>query len=370
MNTKIAIDGTILSPDGSGLSRYTSELIKEFMRRDGDFVSYATMPEISSLYGERIRLAPSTLSKYGFKGNLARLLWHQTSLPLALKKEKAKLFYSPLPEGMLFPVCKQIITIADLIPMIYPEFSPRIAQYYRWVLPRLIQVSDAIIVISESTKRDVIKHLQTGDTPIHVVYPGYGEEVFKPSNPQLVTSTMGKYGLQNYVLTVGETRPYKNVKRLIEAFAKVPIPDLKLAIVGKLSRLGQEITELPRLLGIADKVKFLGYVPDADLIALYGGAKVFAFPSYYEGFGLPPLEALACGSPVVVSSAASLPEVCGEAAVYVDPFDVDSIAEGIYKVAADEGLQENLRAKGFSQASKFSYQKSVDQLLEIFQNYY
>jgi len=363
---KIAIDATILSPTGSGLNRYTSELLKELMKREGEFITYTTMPEVREQYGEKVMLVPEVLSEYGFRGNLLRLLWHQFNLTVSILKEKASLFYSPIPEGMLFPVCPQIITVHDVIPLLFPESMPRLKYYHQWILPNLLRVSGAVIVTSESTKKDVQKYYNISDKPLHVVYQGYREDVFYPSPSQEVQKAKYKYNLQDFILCVGETRPYKNMRRLVEAFARAGVPSLELAIVGRINRLDQELVNLPQHLGIEGKVKFLGYVPDDDLAGLYGGAKTFVFPSLYEGFGIPPLEAMACGCPVVVSKAASLPEVCGDAAYYVDPYNVDSIAEGIFKVSNDETLRTSLKEKGLERVKLFSYRKAADEIIKIF----
>ncbi len=366
IKAQIAFDATILTSKGmDGLNRYTGELLHEFMSKQKDFIAYTALPEIQTRFGENVKLVPKVLNEYGFKGNLFRLLWHQANLRASLESESISVFYSPVPEGMLYPVCKQIITVHDILPLLFTEVYPRIKYYFRFILPRLIKASNAVIVDSKSTKKDIEKHYNISDKPIHVIYPGYGDNVFRPTSVELVKNTTEKYGLQEYILCVGETRPYKNIRRLIKAFARVPLPSLKLAIVGKLNRLDKDLLGLPQQLGIPDKVKFLGYVPDEDLAALYGGAGAFVFPSLYEGFGIPPLEAMACGCPVVVSDAASLPEVCGDAACYVDPYDTDSIAEGIYKVIVDADLGESLRNKGLERVKAFSYRKTADEIMKI-----
>lgn len=367
---RIAFDATILTSQGMfGLNRFAGEVLKEFMTREEQPVVYTTLPEIKGKYGDLVKIFPESLNRYGFKGNLLRLLWHQTILPLDLKFDKISILYSPVPEGMLFPVCRQIITVHDLLPLLFPEVYPRVKFYFRWIVPRLIKASAAVIADSLSTRQDIEKYYNITDKPIHVVYPGYGDDVFFPQTDERIKMAKSKYRLNQFVLCVGETRPYKNVRRLIEAFAKVGVPGLTLAVVGKINRLDKSILGLPSTLGIVDKVKFLDYVPDDDLAALYSGAKAFVFPSLYEGFGIPPLEAMACGCPVVVSNAASLPEVCGDAGYYINPYNTDNIAEGIYKAVTDGNLQRYLTEKGLMQVKQFSYSKAVDKLIDIFNEY-
>jgi glycosyltransferase involved in cell wall biosynthesis len=237
------------------------------------------------------------------------------------------------------------------------------------VLPRIIAASSAIIVNSNSTAADVRRFYRVGDIPIHVVYPGYDAELFRPPDPKAIARAKSLYQLDNFVLSVGETRPYKNIRRLIEAFASVRIPELQLAIVGKSSKMDPGLVNLPNEHGVKHQVKFLGYVPDADLVALYGGARAFVFPSLYEGFGFPALEAMACGCPVVASTAASIPEVCGDDAQYVDPASVESIAQGIRRVVSDPALQSMLREQGLRRAASFSYEGAAERVLEILGGY-
>jgi glycosyltransferase involved in cell wall biosynthesis len=232
-----------------------------------------------------------------------------------------------------------------------------------------LRASSAVIAVSESTKKDIENHYDLSDRPVHVVYQGYRDDVFVPASPGRVKEIKAKYRLDSYILSVGETRPYKNIRRLIRAFAGVPIPGLKLALAGKINRLDRSLLELPGELGISGKVTFLDYVPDEELAALYSGAVAFIFPSLYEGFGIPPLEAMACGCPVIASKVASLPEVCGEAAVYVDPCDNDSIAGGIFKTANDKQLQDTLRQKGLERVKSFSYREAAEKLVKILYEY-
>jgi len=348
----------------SGLNRYVEGLLRELISHQ-DVEAYTSVSEYYSLYNAKVRLVPDFLSKPGTKANLTRFLWYQTVLPFVLRKQRTNLFYSPVPEGMLFPVCKQIVTIADLVAVLFPEYMPVQKHYFRYVLPRLLTASTAIFAISEATKRDVEKYYAPINKPIHVIYPSYERNIFYPISKIDAQPVKDKYGLDQFVLSVGEMRPYKNIRRLIEAFSRITIPELKLAIVGKINKLDPSIINLPAQLGITDKVRFLDYVSDHDLAALYSSARLFVFPSLYEGFGIPLLEAMACGCPIVASNTSSLPEVAGDAAIYCDPNNTDSIAQSIYQVVNNEELQRSLKTIGTEQVKHFTYEVSANKVIKI-----
>jgi glycosyltransferase involved in cell wall biosynthesis len=357
-------------------------------------------PSLCEQFGTRShRVQLERIHQNNLRGNLTRLLWHQFALPRLLpgdrrsgvnsgsgsvssSKPPAPLFYSPVPEGMLRPVCPQIVTVHDLLPLKFPEVYPRVKYYFRWILPRLLRVSQTIVVSSENTRRDLQHYWPDLRTPSVVLPIPYRTDLFYPSswssphyphnspgsdssvksaqtrpNPLQRANLTPIAALTPYLLCVGETRPYKNIRRAIEAFARVIATgdraNLTLAIVGTLNRLDTDIVDLPQQLGIADRVQFLGRVSDEELADLYRGAAAFLFPSLYEGFGLPPLEAMACGCPTIVARASSLPEVCGTATHYVDPLSVEDIAAGIVQVTGDRDYADRLRRAGLEQVKQF-----------------
>jgi glycosyltransferase involved in cell wall biosynthesis len=360
-----------MSYDGStigGLNRYTGEMVAALVPRLDRAVVYSNAPGNDSHRGEPFRTFPiKSVARSDTVGNVMRLLWHQTILPNSLRRAGARLFYSPVPEGMLAPVCPQVITVHDLLPIHFPEVYPRLRHYFTRILPRLLRSSSAIVADSEATRADIERTFGELGSRVHVIYPGYRREVFRPVEPQEITSVTRSFGLTRYALAVGETRPYKNIRRLIEAFAAARVPELQLAIVGSLNRLDPGIRQLPALLGMDRDVVFLGTVSDQSLAALYSGAAMFIFPSLHEGFGIPPLEAMACGCPVVASSVSSVPEVCGEAALYVDPLEVSSMAEAIREVAGSEDIRARLRAAGTARAARFSYDSAAERLAALFE---
>jgi glycosyltransferase involved in cell wall biosynthesis len=205
-----------------------------------------------------------------------------------------------------------------------------------------------------------------------VVYPGYDQTIFQPVRDEgVIEAVKARYGIAgDYALFVGTLQPRKNLIRLIEAFSnfRFPISDFRLVIAGKKGWLYQEIFRWVEELGLEKKVVFTGYVPEGDLPVLLSGARLFVFPSLYEGFGLPVLEAMACGTPVVCSNASSLPEVAGDAAVLVDPQDVEGLAAAMERVLGDEELRAELIVRGFEQARKFSWERCARETLDVLES--
>jgi glycosyltransferase involved in cell wall biosynthesis len=366
----IALNGTIISPQRSdGFGRVTYEIIKMVKSKYSDALVYTNKqnaPLFKLNNGVDIINTKIKYSESNFTGHVSRFLWHQTVLPISLINNNINLYFSPIPDGMLFPPCKQIITIYDLLPILYPQSSPRIKYYYKYILPKIINSSSALITGSESTKADVLSYYKDIPCPIYVVYPGYKNDMFFRRSQQEINNVNDKYKLDKYIITVGEIRPYKNIRRLVSAFTNINNNQHDLVIVGKKSRLEKDIEQMPIDLHVKKRIKYLGYVSDVELASLYSGAQMMVHPSLYEGFGLPPLEAMACGCPVIVSNSSSIPEVCGDAGCYFDPYDVDNIIDAINEVLGNKSLQKDLALKGVERAKYFSYDKMVAQLVNIF----
>jgi glycosyltransferase involved in cell wall biosynthesis len=365
---KIAINATFTLENPSGLGIYTDELVQELLKLecDFDFTVYSSSKDLKNLYPNSvIFVTPYTSPSLGLKGHLMRLLWQQTILPFRLRKQKAGLLFSTAPEGIWKSSQKQILTILDIIPVKFPEILPRMKYYYYYILPILLKNSHLVICISENTKKDIISYYKVKEKFIHVIYPGFNKEKFYPRNERVGENQWGK---GKYLLFIGDMRPYKNLERVLEAFARLDLRDINFLIGGnKDPRFYPRIEKKVDELFLKDRVLFLDYVSQKNLPHLYSEAGAFVFPSLYEGFGLPPLEAMACGCPVIVSNVASLPEVCGDAGYYVDPYRVESIAEGIYQVLTDESLRQSLIEKGLIRAKLFSWEKSAEEHLKVFE---
>lgn len=364
---KIAINGTYIQEQASGLGVVTQNLIGQLMDADSvsDFRVYSSANDLKTQYGNHVISVDSALNPdRGIQAHIRRLWWYQTSLRWQLKQQPTKLFYSPVNEGMLFPNIPQIITIHDLIPLKYPEVSPKWRYYYLYVLPWLLKQSQRVICVSQHTKQDLIDTYGLNPELVKVVYNGYDRHLFYPQiSPEILT----KYNLERYLLYVGDLRFYKNLDRCLEAFNRLPFPDCQLAIAGKKDdffypQLQAKVANLPA----KERIVFLDYVPTADLPYLYSMAQGLVFASLYEGFGLPILEAMACGCPVLAGNATSLPEVGGDSALYVDPYDVDSIREGMELILGNENLRQDLKHKGLQRAKLFSWEQTIENLQQIF----
>lgn len=367
---KIAIDATILKPQMAGLNRYTIEILNQLSNQLDS--NYNFEPEIfthdiniKDIWNKKINIISGvnpSLKYYIFK----RFFWHLNILPIILKIKRFNIFYSSVPEGILIPTAKQVITIHDLLPVKYPEIYPRMRFYFRHILPVLIKASSAIITISEATKNDIIDFYRIKNKPIYVIPCGINKNIFYPVNELQIEIINRKYNLSNYILFVSEIRPYKNLFRLIKAFGNLHISNIDLVIVGALSKFGKDdILALPHKLGIENRVKFLGYIQDNDLPAVYSGASMLVFPSLTEGFGIPPLEAMSCGCPVITSNTSSMPEVCGDAALYIDPYNIDSITNAINLLINNDQLRQKFIIKGFQRSKIFSWEKTASEILKV-----
>ncbi len=271
------------------------------------------------------------------------------------------------------PGLKTVVTVHDLAAQYleqYYKFPGRL--YLNKATEYCAKNADHIIAVSESTKSDLISQFNVPEENITVIYEGYDKDVFKPELEEKSNKLAEKYNFsKQYLLSVGTVQPRKNYKRIIKAYCNLisNYPDYDLVIVGKKGWLCSDIYKLPGKLGIEDKVHFLGHVPDEEMPVLYSGAEVFVFPSLYEGFGLAPLESMACGTPVVLSNISSLPEVGGDAAVYVEPASVESIREGILKViSATKRKKEELSRNSLQRAAQFSWEKAAEESVEVFEN--
>ena len=257
-----------------------------------------------------------------------------------------------------------IVTVHDLIRF-YFRFDPE--KITERILLRCdirgIKRASHIIAISQNTKDDLIKHLKVSEDRISVVYNGIDHGIFKPCDKKLLD--------EPYILYVGSERPRKNLGTLFEAFAQVKneFPDLKLVKVGTAGRSEKyrsDTMEQLTTLGVVEDVIFVDYVSEEDLACYYSAAALLAYPSLYEGFGLPPLEAMSCGCPVVTSNTSSLPEVVGEAGIMVDPYDTDSLAQAMKRILSDNKLRDDMVRRGLEQAGEFSWEKTAEQTLEVY----
>jgi len=338
--TEIALNARFYAHRPTGMQRYALELSRRFAGRI-----------------DHVRPAKPLRGATGH-------LWEQLYLPSAVG---GRLLWSPNNTGPL-AVGHQVCTIHDLIPLDHPEwFNRRFAAWYGWLMPRLAKKIQHIIAISQFTKQRIVERLGVRPDRVSVI-PNGVDERFSPRTPEEIEAVRRALGINAtaYILCVGSLEPRKNLRRLIEAWARVqPLlgADVELVIAG--ARGSSRVFDSVRLDPLPPQVHFTGYVSDEQLPALYCGALALVYPSLYEGFGLPPLEAMACGTPVVTSNGTSLAEVAADVAVMVDPEDVDSIADGIRRVASSSALREELRRRGLERASRNTWERTAQQTLDL-----
>ncbi len=296
----------------------------------------------------------------------------QWSVPRHLRRADAILYHSPYYLMPYQPGVPTVLTCYDLIPLIYPEYFTTLQRLiYRATHMLAIHTAQITLAISETTKADLIRYFRVDPEQV-IVTPLAADPHLVPQPRERVAAVRSKYGLpDHYILYLGSNKPHKNLVRLVQAWQvanlKSQIPNLKLVIAGHWDNRCPEARQFVEEQGLQDQVVLAGPVNEADLPALYSGAELFAFPSLYEGFGLPVLEAMACGTPVVCSNTSSLPEVAGDAVIRVDPLDTEALAEAIGRALADQALRQDLRARGLAQAAQFSWERTACETLKVYQ---
>lgn len=281
----------------------------------------------------------------------------------------------PLASRDRIPAAVRIVTVHDMVPSLFPEVTEeRFVSFHNAVLRSIDLKRDWVMCVSESTRRDFINLTGMAAERTFVVPLAASTRIFRPeSDTKRLQTVLAHYGIagQPYVLSVCTLEPRKNLTRLVKAFATIATnPDLKgvrLVLVGAVGWKSEPLLESIRSAGIpSDRVVMLGHVPDEDLGALLTGASVFAYPSLYEGFGLPPLEAMQCGTPVITSNVSSLPEVVGDAALMVDPTDETTIARALTDVLLNVELSADLRRRGLERAQAFTWERTVTETLAAY----
>ena len=366
----ITIDYTSAAHQGGGIGRFTRELIGGLAGLSSEhcfrlFVAGAQRAELGVPPGPQFCWRPTRVSPH----HLTRI-WQRARLPLPIEifSGRSKLFHAPdfvLPPTL--PRTRRLVMVHDLSFERVPEtFSPWLLRYLRQAVPRSLRAADHIIANSAATRDDYLAHFSLTGSQFTVIHGGVSPE-FQPVDTATDADLFPQLK-RPFVLAVGTIQPRKNFKRLIEAIAILRETgcELELAIAGGRGWLEGEMLDARERLGLQDAVHLLGYVPDAQLPALYRRARVFAYPSLYEGFGLPLLEAMACGTPTLTASVSSLPEAAGEAALFIDPHDTDSIAAGLRRLHEDDSLRAALRERGFARAREFTWARASAKLLDVY----
>ena len=361
-------------PNRVGSSEVASEWITgiEKIDKKNQYVIYLPVEPTSDMPKEREGWKYIVLS--------SKPLWTIFALSPAIRKQSFDVFFSPTHYSPLFAPCPQIISILDISYKHFPELFKKkdLFQLNLWG-EYSVKRAVKIITISNSAKSDIIREYHVPEAKVEVAYL-----VVKKTGKSKMTKKeiLEKYSVEGpFILFVGTLQPRKNIVRLIEAFSAIIHPrgegalvpagvgeELRLVIVGRKGWDYKEILDAPKKFGVEDKVLFLENVSDKDLPEFYKNAECFMLPSLYEGFGLPILEAMKYGCPVLTSDISSLPEAGGEAAVYFDPYDVNDMADKIKKVLEDESLRAKMKKEGFKQIKKFSWEKSAGEVLKILES--
>ncbi len=354
---KIGIDVQAAKARKTGLGVYTEFLVQALRKEADNHYQF-------HFYGRERAKDLNTFE---------RLRWENFELPHEVKNDNLDLLHIPAFAPALFKPCKLVVTIHDLIGMIFPNQKGWPSRFYwgKW-LPMTAARADKIIADSENTKKDILKLLNVKPEKIRVIYPSGHESFTSQISLKEIEAVKDRFGIKRpFFLFVGTIEPRKNLKRVIEAFGmwtKKTKSSHQLMIVGaKDFAHGQEFAALQNN-GLSDQIIFAGFLKHEELNALYAGALALLFPSLYEGFGLPILEAMASGTPVLTSQTSSLPEVAGNAALLVNPEDTDKIVEGIAHLAEDQILRERLRAQGFERIKQFSWQKTARETIEVYES--
>lgn len=360
----------------SGIGIYTYELTKRLQQYkeielNGHIFNFLNRNDISKdLDGIDIEKNICSLFPYG----VYRRIWHYIPIKYNwLCRDNADIYHffnfivPPRIKG------KVITTIHDMTYELYPEtMDKRNLKRIKSDIQYSVDRSDKIITVSESSKNDIIKFLNVDESKIEIVYNGVDYEKFnKYYTEDIKLIVRNKYNLpQNYILYMGTLEPRKNIDSIIEAFALIKkqkdFDNIKLVIAGKKGWLFEDIFNLVDKLNLKDHVIFTDYVDETDKPIIYNMAKLFVFPSLYEGFGIPVLEAMASSVPVIASNVSSLPEVAGNAAILVNPKDIEGIAKNIIKILSDDDLKNELVRKGHIQAQKFTWEGSAEKLYNIY----
>ena len=363
---RIAIDVRKLHDFGIGT--YVRNLVRWLARLDqeSEYVLLCRRGDCEDVekLGPNFRSLPDTSPNYSVA--------EQLTVPVNLARVRADLFHAPHYVLPALTPCRSIVTIHDCIHLMFPQYLPgRLAHNYArvcfWIAANR---SARVLTVSEASKRDILRLCSIPSDKVDVIHNAIDDRFSLPPDDAQLTRVRDRYQLHDrFLLYAGNVKPHKNVERLIDAFAQLRqngFDDLKLLITGSEVSRYATLRRAVHRYNLHKHVRFLGFLSADTLATLYHLADAFVFPSLYEGFGLPPLEAMASGTPVLTSNVSSLPEVVGDAALLVDPYDSASIADGMRQILSDDSLRDRLVSRGRVRAASFSWEASVKRVLAIY----
>lgn len=368
---KIGIDGRAAKwYRGTGIGTYAHELILNLNNTDAKNHYLVFLPDGSSLktLNKNFKIEP-------IKAELKNSFWDEVSIPNLLDNHNMELYHVPqngvgLSENIN---CKKVITLHDIIPLKMPEtVSDRYLEIFNNHLPRIINSCDGIITVSEFSKNDISKEFNFPREKIFVTHLA-AEKLYKPYNKCKCKDILKqKYSINNnYILYVGGLSPRKNILGLIDAFSLINPSNrkgIKLVITGTKGISYQKYKDRATSLTISDDVIFTDFIPLEDLSLFYNGAEILVYPSFYEGFGLPPLEAMACGTPVIASNLTSVPEVCSDAAILIDPYNTYELSYTIERVLNDTKLGLKMKELGLARSRNFSWENTAIETIHAYES--
>ncbi len=366
---RIGIDARLVYYSQAGIGQYILHLVNSLAKidRENEYVLLQSRKDETTILEQpnfrRVSLwTPShhRLERYSLNIELVRLGLDVLHSPDFIPPHK--------------PSCKSVITVHDLAFLLYPHFLTRESARYYGHIDQAVRWANQIIAVSESTRRDTIQHLGVPEDKITVVYEA-ANPIFRPVDREVARQQVhNRHGVDApYILFVSTIEPRKNVPTLIQAvwqLLECYKADVHLVLAGGKGWLFEDAFAVVRELKLDSRVHFVGRVSSEDLLFLYNAAELLAHPAFYEGFGLPPLEAMACGLPVVVSNVASLPEVVGDAGLLIDPHDVDELTVAMWRVLNEQALRQEMRQKGLQQAARFSWERAARETLDIYRRAY
>jgi len=358
----VGVNASIIGESPTGLGLYAINLIRALDAIRGDLSVFTSCPQ--AFAGLRARIVPATVlarPERGLRGHFSRLLWVQTALRARARMARADVLLNTVPEAILGARVPQITVVHDLLPLFFPAEYPRQQYYFRSFVPRVLKSSRVIVADSESTRRDIIQSYGIAPGKVRVIYPGYDPTTYAANGFH------ADAGEDTYLLYVGNLLPHKNLLNLLDALAILRRRrSVRLIIRGEgQPTYARAVRERVETLGLHDVVSFQGYAGGRALRDLYARAACLVLPSLREGFGLPVLEAMACGTPVITSSSSSLPEVGGDAALRVDPHDAIDLSDAMYRVLTDTRLREDLRERGLRWVGGFTWERTAEQMSRL-----
>ena len=375
---RIAIDYTAAIRQKAGIGNYVRKLVDAMLEQDttnqytlltsGRPTRERPFPQAENVRGRSIFIPDRYLN----------VIWYRWRLPLYATYFSGQVDIYHGPDFALPPIGKnlrKVVTVHDLAFLEHPEYAvPSLVTYLRKIVPEAVAAADVVCTVSQEVSRTLIEHFQTPPEKLTVIPNGVSTHFRPITDPVLLGATRHKFALKHpLVLGVGTLEPRKNHIGLIRGFyqaQKKKGGPAMLALAGDKGWLYEETQQLVEELKLEKKVRFLGRVSDHELVTLYSLADVFAFPSFVEGFGVPPLEAMACGAPVITSNTSSLPEVVGDAALLVDPHKSGELSAALLRILGDKQLQEELRQKGYERVKHYTWPVSARKMLSVYQRVY